>query len=131
VLRLRRYTVGAVSHTSEERTSFTGVPSPVAAMSVAAGIVAAITGPPALASMPLLFAAATAPLMLSSIRYRDTPRLAAWMMRAKWPLAVLALIAYAAGNAAVALSVFFAAYLASGVLSTRRRTHPAGRPEVG
>jgi phosphatidylserine synthase len=122
VLRLRRYTVGAVGHASEERTSFEGVPSPVAAMSVAAAILAAITGPPALAWMPILFAAVTAPLMLSQIRYRDTPRLAAWMVRAKWPLPVLAIIAYATRNVAVALSVFFAAYLTSGALSSRQRT---------
>jgi phosphatidylserine synthase len=115
ILRLRRYTVGAVGHASEERTSFQGVPSPVAAMSVAASILAAITGPPALAWLPILFAAVTAPLMMSQIRYRDTPRLAAWMARAKWPFLVLAAIAYAAHNVAVAVSVFFAAYLASGV----------------
>lgn len=122
VLRLRRYTVGAVGHASEERTSFEGVPSPVAAMSVAATILAAITGPPALAWMPILFAAVTAPLMMSQIRYRDTPRLAAWMVRAKWPLPVLAVIAYATRNVAVALSVFFAAYLVSGALSGRQHT---------
>jgi len=122
VLRLRRYTVGAVGHSSEERTSFDGVPSPVAAMSVSASILAAITGAPALAWMPILFAAVTAPLMISQIRYRDTPRLAAWMVRAKWPLPVLAVIAYAARNVAIALSVFFAAYLASGALSGRQRT---------
>jgi phosphatidylserine synthase len=122
ILRLRRYTVGAISHTSEERTSFKGVPSPVAAMSVAAGVLAAVTGPPALAWMPILFAAVASPLMLSRIKYKDTPRLAAWLVRAKWPLPVLAAIAYAAGNAAVALSVFFAAYLASGALSFRRQT---------
>jgi CDP-diacylglycerol--serine O-phosphatidyltransferase len=127
VLRLRRYTVGAVGHTSEERTSFEGVPSPVAAMSVAASILAAITGPPALAWMPILFAAVTAPLMMSQIRYRDTPRLAAWLVRAKWPLPVLAAIAYVAGNIAVALSVFFAAYLASGALSRRQQA----RSEMG
>jgi phosphatidylserine synthase len=119
VLRLRRYTVGAVGHASEERTSFQGVPSPVAAMSVSASIVAATSGPPALAWLPMLFAAVTAPLMLSQIRYRDTPRLAAWMVRAKWPLPLLALIGYVARNAAVAVSVFFAAYLASGALSVR------------
>jgi phosphatidylserine synthase len=120
ILRLRRYTVGAVGHTSAERTSFEGVPSPVAAMSVAAAILAAITGPPALAWMPILFAVVVAPLMLSRIRYEETPRVAAWLVRAKWPLPVLAAIGYAAGNVAVALSVFFAAYLASGALSRRR-----------
>jgi CDP-diacylglycerol--serine O-phosphatidyltransferase len=130
VLRLRRYTVGAVGHTSEERTSFNGVPSPVAAMSVAASILAAITGPPALAWMPILFAAVTAPLMMSQIRYRDTPRLAAWLVRAKWPLLVLAAIAYVTGNIAVALSVFFAAYLASGALSRRQRARSDMGPEV-
>jgi phosphatidylserine synthase len=128
ILRLRRYTVGAVGHASEERTSFEGVPSPVAAMSVAAAILAAITGPPALAWMPILFAAVAAPLMMSRVRYQDTPRLAAWLVRAKWPLPILAAIAYAAGNVAVALSVFFAAYLASGALS--RRTHAKSEGEV-
>jgi phosphatidylserine synthase len=119
VLRLRHYTVDAVGHAGQERTSFAGVPSPVAAMSVSAAILAAITGPPALGRMPILFAAAAAPLMLSRVRYTDTPRLAAWLVRAKWPLPVLALIAYAAGNVAVALSAFFAAYLASGALFRR------------
>ena len=71
ILRLRRYTVGAVGHASEERTSFEGVPSPVAAMSVAAAILAAITGPPALAWMPILFAAVAAPLMMSRVPYGD------------------------------------------------------------
>lgn len=121
VLRLRRYTVGAVGHASEARTSFEGVPSPVAAMSVAAAILAAITGPPVLAWLPLLFAAATAPLMLSRTRYRDTPRLAGWMVRARWPIPVLAATAYATRNVAVALSLFFAAYLASGALGARER----------
>ncbi len=120
ILRLRRYTVDAVGHSSEQRTSFEGVPSPVAAMSVAAAILAAITGPPALAWMPMLFAAVAAPLMLSRIRYEETPRVAAWLVRAKWPLPVLAAIAYVAGNVAVALSVFFAAYLASGHTETCR-----------
>jgi phosphatidylserine synthase len=121
ILRLRRYTVDAVGHTGEERTSFEGLPSPVAAMSVAAAILAAITGPPSLAWMPILFAAVAAPLMMSRVRYQDTPRLAAWLVRAKWPLPILAAVAYAAGNVAVAVSVFFAAYLASGALP--RRTH--------
>lgn len=132
VLRLRRYTVDAVGHASEERTSFRGVPSPVAAMSVSAAILAAITGPAGLGWLPLLFAAVAAPLMLSRVRYRDTPRLAAWLVRAKWPLPVLAAIAYAAGNVAVALSVFFAAYLASGALSgaasPASSTGPVARP---
>jgi hypothetical protein len=56
---------------------------------------------------------------LSRVRYQDTPRLAAWLVRAKWPLPMLAAIAYAVGNVAVALTVFFAAYLASGALSSR------------
>jgi CDP-diacylglycerol---serine O-phosphatidyltransferase len=131
ILRLRRYTVNAIGHASEERTSFKGVPSPVAAMAVAASILAAITGPPALAWLPILFAAVTAPLMLSQIPYRDTPRLAAWLVRAKWPLVALAVIAYLARNIAVALSVFFAAYLASGVLSRRPQTRSEMRSEVG
>lgn len=125
ILRLRRYTVGAVGHTAEERTSFEGVPSPVAAMSVSAAILAAITGPPVLAWMPILFAAVAAPLMLSRIRYEETPRVAAWLVRAKWPLPILAAIAYAAGNVAVALSVFFAAYIAASLVI---RTGPVARP---
>lgn len=122
ILRLRRYTVDALDHTSKERTSFNGLPSPVAAMAVAAAILAAITGPPAPAWMPILFAAVVAPLMLSRIPYQETPRVAAWLVRAKWPLLILAAVAYAAGNVAVALSVFFAAYIASGAIS---RSMPA------
>jgi phosphatidylserine synthase len=121
ILRLRRYTVDALAHSSEQRTSFTGVPSPVAAMSVAAAILAATSGPPALWWLPLAFAAATAPLMLSGIPYRETPQVAVWMVRAKWPLPVLVAIGYVIGNAAIALSVFFAAYLASGIVARRRR----------
>jgi phosphatidylserine synthase len=124
VLRLRRYTVEAVGHAAEERTSFQGVPSPVAAMSISIGILAAITGPAGLAWLPMAFGAVAAPLMLSSVRYRDTPRLAAWCVRAKWPLPALAVIAYAAHNVAVALSVFFAAYLVSPAMSTG----PVGTP---
>lgn len=124
ILRLRRYTVGAVGHAGEERTSFQGLPSPVAAMSVAAAILAAIAAPPSLAWLPLawlpmVFAGVAAPLMLSSMRYEETPRVAAWVVRAMWPLPVLAAIGYASGSAAVAVTVFFAAYLASGVLSRR------------
>lgn len=130
ILRLRRYTVNAVGHTAEERTAFEGVPSPVAAMSVAAAIVAAITGPPALAWLPILFAAVTAPLMMSRVRYQETPRVAAWLVRAKWPLPILAAVAYAAGNVAVALSMFFAAYLASGLLSGRASARAEAAPEV-
>jgi phosphatidylserine synthase len=124
ILRLRRYTVDALDHASEARTSFSGVPSPVAAMSVAAAILAAVTGPPALSWMPLGFAAVTAPLMMSRIPYQETPRVAGWLARAKWPLAVLAAIAYFAGNVAVMLSVFFAAYLASGAASGARAHTP-------
>lgn len=119
VLRLRRYTVNALAHTGEERTSFFGVPSPVAAMSTASAVLAAVTGPAALKWLPVVFAAVAAPLMLSQIRYKDTPRLAAWLVRAIWPLPALAAIAYAAGNVAIALSVFFAAYFASGLVFRR------------
>lgn len=137
ILRLRRYTVDAVGHAGEQRTSFQGVPSPVAAMSVAAAILAATTGPPAPAFawlpvewMPMMFAAVVAPLMLSSIRYEETPRVAAWVVRAVWPLPVLAAIAYAAGNVPVALTVFFAAYLSSGPVASSWaiRIGPVGRP---
>jgi phosphatidylserine synthase len=119
ILRLRRYTVNALGHDSEARTSFAGVPSPVAAMALAAAMLASITGPPALTWLPVTFALVAAPLMLSRIPYPETPRVAAWLVRAKWPLPLLAGIAYAAGNVAVALVVFFAAYFASGALSRR------------
>jgi phosphatidylserine synthase len=95
------------------------VPSPVAAMSVSAAVLAAITGPPALTWLPLLFAVAAAPLMISEIRYKDLPSLVGWLVRAKWPLPALALLAYAVGNAAIALSVFFASYFISGGLVGR------------
>jgi phosphatidylserine synthase len=127
ILRLRRYTVGAVGHAPAERTSFEGLPSPVAAMSVSAAILAAASGPPALAWMPILFAAVAAPLMMSRIPYQETPRVAVWMVRAKWPLPVLAAVGYAAGSVAVALAIFFAAYIASGAVSRRK---PA-RSETG
>jgi len=123
ILRLRRYTVDALSHTSEPRTTFLGVPSPVAAMSTSAAILCAVTGPPALAWLPLVFAGVTAPLMMSRIPYQETPRVAAWTVRAKWPLPVLAAIGYAAGNVAIAVAVFFAAYIASGALSRRTHAH--------
>ena len=119
ILRLRRYTVNALDQTSKHRTSFTGVPSPVAAMSTAAAILCAITGPPMLSWLPLVFAGVTAPLMMSRIPYQETPRVAGWVVRAIWPLPLLAAIAYVAGNVAVALSAFFAAYLASGAWSRR------------
>lgn len=123
ILRLRRYTVDALGHTSEQRTSFSGVPSPVAAMSTAAAILSALTGPPVLTWLPLLFAGVTAPLMMSRVPYQETPRVAAWLVRAIWPLPLLAAVAYGAGNVAVALSVFFAAYLASGGLFLRKPAH--------
>lgn len=116
ILRLRRYTVDALDHTSEQRTSFKGVPSPVAAMSTAAAILAAVTGPPALLWLPIVFGVVTAPLMMSRIPYQETPRVAGWAVRAIWPIPALAAIAFAAGNVAVALVVFFAAYLVSGAL---------------
>lgn len=119
ILRLRRYTVDALDHASTKRTVFTGLPSPVAAMAVSASVAAAITGPAALAWLPILFGAIVAPLMLSRIPYQETPRVAAWMFRAKWPLAILAGIAYAASNIGVTLSIFFAAYITSGALSRR------------
>jgi len=122
ISRLRRYTVDALGHTSE-RTSFAGVPSPVAAMSIAAAMLAALTEPRVPSWMPIVFAAAAAPLMLSRIEYQETPRVAAWVVRAKWPLPVLAAIAYAAGNVAVAVAVFFVAYLASGARSRAKHAN--------
>lgn len=128
ILRLRRYTVNAIAHASEKRTSFKGLPSPVAAMATSASIAAAITGPPILAWMPLLFGAVVAPLMMSNVSYQETPRVAAWVVRAKWPLPILVAIGYAAGNLPVAVSVFFAAYIASGAL-LRNSAHVPSRVE--
>jgi phosphatidylserine synthase len=119
ILRLRRYTVDALDRTSKQRTAFNGLPSPVAAMSTASAILAGITGPSALAWLPIVWAAVVAPLMLSQVPYQETPRVAAWVVRAKWPLPLLIAIGYAAGNAAVAMAVFFAAYVASGALTRR------------
>ena len=115
VLRLRRYTVHAVADAPAPRTFFEGLPSPVAAMSVAAAILSVHAGSGALAWIPFVFAAACAPLMLSTIPFKDTPRLAAWMARVLWPLPVLAAVAYVAGGA-VAVLLFLAAYLGSGAL---------------
>lgn len=119
ILRLRRYTVGAVGHGAEKRTSFKGLPSPVAAMSVSAAILAAVTGPFVLTWLPIAVAAVVAPLMLSEVPYQETPRVAAWMARTKWPFLILAVVAYVVGNVAVTLSVFFAAYIASGAVARR------------
>jgi CDP-diacylglycerol--serine O-phosphatidyltransferase len=115
VLRLRRYTVHAVGDHVAPRLFFQGLPSPVAAMCVASAMLAARATPGPLAWAPFAFAAACAPLMLSMIPFKDTPRLAVWLVRAIWPLPVLVIIGVAAGGA-VAVLVFFAAYLASGVL---------------
>jgi phosphatidylserine synthase len=115
IARLRRYTVNALDHTAQQRTSFQGLPSPVAAMSVAASTMTAAGGPASLAWLPIAFAVISAPLMLSRVPYQETPRVAAWAVRAIWPLPVLAAIAWAAGSVPAALSVLFAAYVASGV----------------
>ena len=115
VLRLRRYTVHAVADAPAPRTFFHGLPSPVAAMSIAAAILAARVSDPALAWIPFVFAAACAPLMVSTIPFKDTPRLAVWLVRALWPLPVLVAVAFVAGGA-MAVLLFFAAYLASGAL---------------
>lgn len=120
ILRLRRYTVNALAPASAKRTAFKGVPSPVAAMSTSAAILSAITGPPELAWLPLLFAIVTAPLMMSAIPYQETPRVAAWAVRAVWPIPLLATIAYLSGSIAIALSTLFAAYLVSGAVFSRR-----------
>ena len=119
ILRLRRYTVNALAHATEQRTAFAGLPSPVAAMSVAASVLASIATHAAPAVLPIVFGLITAPLMLSQVPYQETPRVAAWVARAIWPLPVLAVIGYFAGNAAVALAVFFAAYVASGFVLRR------------
>lgn len=115
IARLRRYTVNALDHASKQRTSFQGLPSPVAAMSIAASTMAAANGPASLAWLPIGFAVIAAPLMLSRVPYQETPRVAAWIVRAIWPLPALAVIAWLAGSVPVALSVLFAAYVASGV----------------
>jgi CDP-diacylglycerol---serine O-phosphatidyltransferase len=121
VLRLRRYTVRAVSDVPSRRTSFEGLPSPVAAMAVAASILAAAARPAVLAWLPFLFAVVCAPLMVSRMPYKDLPRLVAWLTRARWPIPVLVLIAFTAGSA-IAATVFFTAYLASGALVRLRTT---------
>lgn len=115
VLRLRRYTVHAVGEHVAPRLFFQGLPSPVAAMCVASAILAARVKPGPLAWAPFLFAAACAPLMVSTIPFKDTPRLAVWLVRRIWPIPVLVIIGVVAGGATAVL-VFFAAYLASGVL---------------
>jgi phosphatidylserine synthase len=120
ILRLRRYTVDALGHAAGTRTSFAGVPSPVAAMSVAAAILTAMAGPHAIGWLPTAFALGVSPLMLSRIPYQETPKVAVWMVRAKWPLPLLAIVGYLAGHAAVAVSVFFAAYIASGLFRRAR-----------
>lgn len=113
VVRLRRYTVEAISDNAAPRLFFKGLPSPVGAMCIASSILAARPGP--LAWAPFVFAAACAPLMVSSIPFKDTPRLTVWLARAIWPLPVLVGIGVIAGSS-VAVLVFFAAYLASGAL---------------
>ncbi|HEX4269202.1 MAG TPA: CDP-alcohol phosphatidyltransferase family protein [Steroidobacteraceae bacterium] len=120
VLRLRRYTVEAIGDDAAPRLFFKGLPSPVGAMCVACAILAVRPGP--LEWAPFVFAAACAPLMMSAIPFKDTPRLAVWLVRAIWPIPVLAAIAWMRGIA-IAVLVFFAAYLASGAL----RLHVPGR----
>ena len=99
ILRLRRYTVGAVG-SRVGRTDVVRRPAVAGGGDVSGrrhpgGDRA---GPPALAWMPILFAAVAAPLMMSRIPYQETPRVAVWMVRAKWPLPVLAAVGYAAGQ---------------------------------
>ena len=57
-----------------------------------------------------------------AVPYQETPRVAVgWCARSgRFPSSRL--VGYVAGNVAVALSVFFAAYIASGALSRRSRT---------
>lgn len=113
VVRLRRYTVEAIADDAPPRLFFKGLPSPVGAMCVASAILAVKPG--LLAWAPLASAAACAPLMVSGIPFKDTPRLAVWLLRAIWPIPVLIAIGVLAGSA-IAVLVFFAAYLASGAL---------------
>jgi CDP-diacylglycerol---serine O-phosphatidyltransferase len=119
VVRLRRYTVHAVSEAATKRLFFEGLPSPVAAMSVAASILASLAEPALLAWTPFIFAGVCGPLMVSRIPFKDTPGLAVWLVRALWPIPVLALLVYAAG-AAITVTIFFTAYLASGVLGLHK-----------
>jgi phosphatidylserine synthase len=113
VLRLRRYTVEAVGDPVAPRLFFKGLPSPVGAMCIACAIIAVRPGP--LTWAPFAFAAACAPLMLSTIPFKDTPRLAVWLVRSIWPIPVLVAIGWKAG-AAIAVLIFFATYLVSGAL---------------
>jgi phosphatidylserine synthase len=113
VLRLRRYTVEAIGENAGPRLFFRGLPSPVGAMCVSSAILAVRPGP--LAWAPFVFAAACAPLMMSTIPFKDTPRLAVWLVRSIWPIPVLIAVGITTGSA-VAVLVFFAAYLTSGAL---------------
>ena len=127
VLRLRRYTVHAVGDDVAPRLFFQGLPSPVAAMCVASAILAARVRPGPLVWAPFVFAVACAALMVSTIPFKDTPRLAVWLVRAIWPIPMLVLIGVLAGGA-IAVLVFFAGYLASGALRLHvpaERLHPS------
>ena len=111
LLRLSRYTVGAVTAPAGgARFWFTGLPSPVAAMSVAASVLAHLS--------PwgvLLTAAATAALMLSPLRYADLVRAYASKRIPLWTLAVPA----AAGvlvDWRLVLAAIFASYALSGAV---------------
>jgi phosphatidylserine synthase len=126
VLRLRRYTVHAVSDPAAPRLFFEGLPSPVAAMCVASTILAAHVRPGPLAWGPFVFAAACAALMVSTSPFKDTPRLAAWLVRAIWPIPLLVAVGVIAG-APVAVLVFFAAYLTSGALGLHAPGAPSPR----
>lgn len=121
VVRLRRYTVEAIGGGVGPRLFFKGLPSPVGAMCIAAAILAARAG--LLAWAPFVFAVACAPLLVSGIPFKDTPRLAVWLVRAIWPIPALVALGVLAGGR-IAVLTFFAAYLASGVL----RLHVRGAP---
>jgi CDP-diacylglycerol--serine O-phosphatidyltransferase len=115
VLRLRRYTVHAVGDDPAPRLFFQGLPSPVAAMCVASAILVARARSGPLGWSPFVFAAACAPLMVSTIPFKDTPRLAIWMVRAIWPIPLIIVVGATAGST-IAVLAFFAAYLTSGAL---------------
>jgi CDP-diacylglycerol---serine O-phosphatidyltransferase len=117
LLRLARYTVKALGASSEGiRWWFSGLPSPVAAMSVGA---VALWNP---SPWDLVTVAAVgAPLMISPLPYADMVQVYARRRLPAWTL-LLPLVAAVVFNWSLVLVVALAAYLASGavVALTRR-----------
>jgi CDP-diacylglycerol--serine O-phosphatidyltransferase len=109
LLRLGRYTAQAVAAPAGTlRLWFSGVPSPVAGMSVAALVLA---GAPAWAILTM--AGLTAPLMLAALRYSDLVRAYGFRRIPPWTL-VVPLAACALVDPRRVLAAFFIAYLLSG-----------------